>query len=112
MIVKTEYAERLMKRCQIGVGGRNALDEAHSIMADCYETIGSLVNERRIRSNSKDLLEPIIINRVTIGVYSITQQADGNYWIRRESRLDSNEGKKTTPAKLEKLINDFYCDDL
>ena len=46
MIVKTEYAERLMKRCQIGVGGRNALDEAHSIMADCYGTIGALVNER------------------------------------------------------------------
>ena len=46
MIVKTEYAMRLMKRCQIGVGGRNALEEAHSIMADCYGTIGALVSER------------------------------------------------------------------
>lgn len=44
--VTTEEAERLMKRCQRGVGGRGALDEAHSIMADCYGTIGALVRER------------------------------------------------------------------
>ena len=36
----------LMKRCQRGVGGRNALDEAHSIMAECYGTLGALVAER------------------------------------------------------------------
>lgn len=35
--------ERLMKRCQIGVGGRNALDDAHSIMAECYGTLGALM---------------------------------------------------------------------
>ena len=34
--------EALMKRCQIGVGGRHALDNAHSIMADCYGTLGAL----------------------------------------------------------------------
>lgn len=33
---------RLMKRCQIGVGGRNALDDAHDIMAECYGTLGKL----------------------------------------------------------------------
>jgi hypothetical protein len=44
--VKTEDAERLMKRCQIGAGGRNALDVAHGIMADCYSTIGALLQER------------------------------------------------------------------
>lgn len=32
--------EALMKRCQIGVGGRDALDAAHSIMAECYGTLG------------------------------------------------------------------------
>jgi len=35
--------DALMKRCQIGVGGRNALDNAHSIMADCYGTLGALM---------------------------------------------------------------------
>lgn len=45
-MITTESAERLMKRCQRGVGGRGALDEAHSIMADCYGTIGALVQER------------------------------------------------------------------
>lgn len=35
--------ERLMKRCQIGVGGRNALEAAHGIMADCYGTLGLLM---------------------------------------------------------------------
>ena len=44
--IKTEDAERMMKRCQIGVGGRNALDTAHDIMAECYGTLGALVQER------------------------------------------------------------------
>ena len=38
-----DEVERLMKRCQVGVGGRNALDEAHSIMAECYGTLGLLM---------------------------------------------------------------------
>lgn len=37
--------DALMKRCQIGVGGRDALDQAHSIMADCYGTLGALMLE-------------------------------------------------------------------
>ena len=41
----SEVAE-LMKRCQRGVGGRNALDEAHDIMAECYGTLGRLESER------------------------------------------------------------------
>ena len=44
--IKTEDAEKLMKRCQIGVGGPYALNKAHDIMAECYGTIGSLVQER------------------------------------------------------------------
>ena len=44
--IKTEDAERLMKRCQIGVGGRNALDTAHDIMSECYGTLGALLHER------------------------------------------------------------------
>lgn len=40
---KRADVDRLMKRCQIGVGGRNALDEAHDIMAECYGTLGALM---------------------------------------------------------------------
>lgn len=36
--------ERLMKRCQIGVGGRNALHDAHDIMAECYGMLGLLID--------------------------------------------------------------------
>ena len=46
MIISTADAERLMKRCQIGVGGARALDVAHDILAECYGTIGALVQER------------------------------------------------------------------
>ena len=46
MATTTEAVERLMKQCQIGVSGRNALDEAHDIMAACYGTLGALVQER------------------------------------------------------------------
>lgn len=41
----TEKVERLMKRCQIGVGGPGAMDTAHDIMAECYGTLGALVQE-------------------------------------------------------------------
>ena len=36
----TTDVDRLMKRCQVGVGGRRALDEAHDILAECYGTLG------------------------------------------------------------------------
>lgn len=40
---RRDEVERLMKRCQIGVGGRAALENAHSIMAECYGTLGLLM---------------------------------------------------------------------
>ena len=46
MGMTTEAVELLMKRCQIGAGGRNALDTAHDIMAECYGALGALVQER------------------------------------------------------------------
>ena len=36
----TTDVDRLMKRCQVGVGGRRALDEAHDILSECYGTLG------------------------------------------------------------------------
>lgn len=42
-IVTTEYAEKLMKRCQIGTRNYN---EANDLHAECYGTIGALVQER------------------------------------------------------------------
>ena len=56
-------------------------------------------------SDKKNLLEPIIINRIIVGDYSITHQSDGNYWIQHQS----GEGMQTTSLKLGKLIDDFYC---
>jgi hypothetical protein len=34
-----------MKRCQIGVGGRHALDDAHDIMSECYGALGAMMSE-------------------------------------------------------------------
>jgi hypothetical protein len=45
-IVSTPDAEILMKKCQRGFGGRSALDDAHNLLAECYGTIGALVQER------------------------------------------------------------------
>ena len=42
---KRADVEALMKRCQIGVCGRSALDNAHSIMAECYGMLGALMLE-------------------------------------------------------------------
>ena len=57
-MVTHDEAEKLMKRCQIGCAGRNALEEAHSIMAECYGTIGVLDSEvRRLRNALKEIAQ-------------------------------------------------------
>jgi len=45
-MISTNEVEKLMKRCQNGVGGYKALDAAHSIMAECYGTLWALLQER------------------------------------------------------------------
>lgn len=42
-MVDRKEIDALMKRCQRGVGGRNAMEEAHDIMAACYGTLGRLM---------------------------------------------------------------------
>ena len=49
-----------MKRCQRGVGGRNALDEAHDIMAECYGTLGRLEAERDALRQQRDKLAGLL----------------------------------------------------
>jgi len=50
----------LMKRCQRGVGGRNALNDAHDIMAECYGTLGRLEAENaRLRQQRDKLAEAL-----------------------------------------------------
>ena len=46
MNITTKDVEALMKQCRIGVGGRHALNTAHEILAECYGTLGALVEER------------------------------------------------------------------
>jgi hypothetical protein len=45
--ITRDRIEALMKRCQIGVGYnlRTAIDTAHSIMAECYGTLGAMMIE-------------------------------------------------------------------
>ncbi len=51
MPVDLQKVQALMKRCQVGVGGRNALHGAHDIMAECYGTLGALQHEvERLRA--------------------------------------------------------------
>lgn len=50
----------LMKRCQVGVGGRHALDNAHSIMADCYGALGAMGAEiERLNDMRRELQSQI-----------------------------------------------------
>ncbi len=67
--INTEDVILVMKRCQRGVGGRGALDEAHAIMADCYGTLGALVSERdRLQAENealaKEMLTPEVFLRL------------------------------------------------
>ena len=51
--------EALMKRCQIGVPrGPNAYDQLHSILAECYGTLGAQATEiDRLRAEVAGLRE-------------------------------------------------------
>jgi hypothetical protein len=53
--------ERLMKRCQIGVGvGPWQMNEAHDIMAECYGTLGAMMLEiERLRGAANTLLNAV-----------------------------------------------------
>lgn len=56
-IVKTAEAEKTMKRCQIGTRNYN---EANDLHAECYGTIGALVQERdKLRHLLNRLLEEV-----------------------------------------------------
>ena len=35
--------EQVMKKCQIGFGGRSALNDCHDLLAECYGTIGKML---------------------------------------------------------------------
>lgn len=47
--------EALMKKCQIGVGGKDALDKAHDILAECYGTLGRLSEESKLFNYMADM---------------------------------------------------------
>ena len=52
-------ARAAMKACQVGVGGRDALEKAHLIMADCYGIIGRFIANHEHRDGLK--LEPEVL---------------------------------------------------
>ena len=60
--MKMSDVSNLMKRCQRGVGGRNALDEAHGIMAECYGTLGRQQAEIERLRNVIKILEQDVAN--------------------------------------------------
>ena len=68
MSVTKESVDRLMKRCQIGCGGRQALDDAHDILAECYGTLGALVQDR-------DALRARIDDAATVTMIGISPTA-------------------------------------
>ncbi len=75
--------DRLMKRCQIGVGGRHALDNAHSIMADCYGTLGALMMEVEILRTWRDCRTCKNFTTKSGGCMSVLRCVDGSRYQRQ-----------------------------
>jgi len=58
MSIDKQEVAKLMKKCQIGCGGRNALEDAHDILAECYGTLGAMDAEiRRLRGSLKEIAQ-------------------------------------------------------
>lgn len=102
----TEEVERLMKRCQIGVGGRNALDTAHDIMAECYGTLGrqqiELDQLRAALLDARDCRTCRNFSTRSGGCVSVLRCVDGNSY-QRQGRFHYWEVAPLDPAPLETL---------
>lgn len=83
----------LMKRCQRGVGGRNALDEAHDIMAECYGTLGRLESERAALEAKCANLENSLL--------AITARHFAESWKKRTSDAELEQYLSAGIAQLE-----------
>ena len=77
----------LMKRCQIGCGGRNALDDAHSIMAECYGMLGRLALDLAAAERERQQPAP--------SAEAVAWRYAASYWTRRESVPDRLFDKAT-----------------
>lgn len=83
----------LMKRCQRGVGGRNALDEAHDIMAECYGTLGRLESERAALEAKCASLENSLL--------AITARHFAESWKKRTSDAELEQYLSAGIAQIE-----------
>lgn len=104
----------LMKRCQRGVGGRNALDEAHDIMAECYGTLGRLESERdalrqQLADSDAALRESRANDTAAMGhLADMRQQRDKLAGLLREFREITSE--YAWDAELEARIDTALSD--
>ena len=93
----------LMKRCQRGVGGRNALDEAHDIMAECYGTLGRLESERAALEAENARLQNALLEA--------TARRFAESWKKRTSDADLEQYLSAGIAQLE-AERDKLADEL
>ena len=91
--------DRLMKRCQIGVGGRRALDDAHSIMADCYGTLGALMMEVEVLRAWRDCRTCKNFATKSGGCMSVLRCVDGSGY-QRQGVVQIWESAPVSPAPV------------
>lgn len=93
--------DKLMKRCQIGVGGRHALDNAHDIMAECYGTLGrQQIEIDRLRAallDARDCRTCRNFSTRSGGCVSVLRCVDGSGY-QRQGRFQYWEAAPLDPA--------------
>jgi hypothetical protein len=100
MDITRERIERLMKRCQVGVGGRHALDDAHDILAECYGALGAMMIEiERLQSELAICRDAIEVCYDVVSDWK--PDDDGDNAVRRTTMRRLNEAVcKATPRLL------------
>ena len=92
--------ERLMKRCQIGVGPRQ-MGEAHDIMAECYGTLGrQQIEIEQLRAALLDARDCRTCRNFTTrsgGCVSVLRCVDGSGY-QRQGRFQYWEAAPLDPA--------------
>ena len=92
--------EKLMKRCQIGVGPRQ-MGEAHNIMAECYGTLGrQQIEIEQLRAALLDARDCRTCRHFTTrsgGCVSVLRCVDGSGY-QRQGRFRFWEAAPETPA--------------
>jgi hypothetical protein len=101
-VIEAAEVQALMKRCQRGFdAGKRGYQEGHSILADCYGTLGALLAERDALRAAADTNDVGFIDRMLTEIQSLRVRLNSllqGEWICAKCGLRKDSDHPKDPA--------------